>query len=206
MVVSSRGGRFDPGKKIERALIIRPAAHFFVKAGHRFGVVIEDLGAGRDHTVDGLDVTEKVGSEHLHDGRGTCPHSQNAAVKMLGAAVRQVIAGDGCYHHMFKAQPRRGFGHPLRFIVGQFRGRAARDGTKAAGARANIAHDHESGSSPGIAFGPVRTARVLANRLQVQFTQQLVREEVFVSPGQGPAQPGWQPANVRGLPRNIDDW
>ncbi len=139
----------------------------------------------------------EIGSQHFDRGAGPGAHRQNAAIKVLRAAIGKIVASHRSDDDMLEAQPMRRFGHALGLVKLQRLGRPARDRAKAAWARADVAHDHERGRAPRVAFGPIGAAAVFADRLEVEFAQQVVREEVFVALGQWPLQPFGQAPGAR---------
>ncbi len=78
-------------------------AHLLLEASHGLDVVIEDLGAGRQHAVDPLGPPVEVGSEYLDRCPGPPPDGLNAAGEVLRAAVGQVVARDRGDHDVPQA-------------------------------------------------------------------------------------------------------
>ena len=104
---------------------------------------------------------------------------------------------------MLEPESQCRFRDAVRFVVFNQLRRTAGDRTEAARPGANIAEDHEGRRPPGVTFGPVRTACVLANRFQAKFAQQPVRVEISIAARQCPFQPRWQAAlGRRKLPRS----
>ena len=167
-----------------------------VEPRHRFGVVVENFRRGFDHAIDGRQIADEVGREHFDRRAGPLAHGQDAAIKMLGAAIGQVVARDRSDDDMLQAQPRSGFGQPLGLIALGRRGTAALDGTKAAGPRADVAQDHERGRLLRIALHPVGTFGVFADRFQPQLVEQPGREMVGVALGHIPLQPARQAQGI----------
>src|SRR5204862_717488 len=128
---------------------------------------------------------------------------KDAAAKVVGAAVVEVIACHGGDDNVLEPESQGGLGDAFGFIVLECLGCAARYGTKAARAGADVAQDHEGCGAPGVALGPVWAAGVLAHRLETQLAQQLLREEVAVALGQSSLQPGGEAPGSRA---SIDKW
>ena len=83
-------------------------------------------------------------------------------------AVGQVVAGDRGDHHVVEVEGRHGLGHPAR-LVGVEPGRpAGPDGAEPAGAGAGLAQDHDRGRALVPALPEVRTARLLADGVEVE--------------------------------------
>jgi len=85
------------------------------------------------------------------------------------AAIGLIVAVDGSHHGIAQAHELRRFSHPLRLLLVRRRsGFAGRHGAKAAGARADIAQDHERRRAVFPAFAHVRAARALTNGVEPQ--------------------------------------
>ncbi len=100
------------------------------------------------------------------------PHGQHRMIKMLGAAVGQVIARDRSNHHVSQAQSHGRFGHAVRLIGFQRLGLALGHGAKSAGPRADVAQDHEGGRLLRPALHAVGALGAFAHRFQPQFFDQ----------------------------------
>ena len=74
--------------------------------------------------------------------------------------------------------------------------RASRGTEQSHMAGCDVAQDHERRGTAGIAFGAIGAAGVFADGLQLQFTQQMVRERILIADGQWPFEPRRQAAGV----------
>jgi hypothetical protein len=87
--------------------------------------------------------------------------------KVLGAAIRQIVASYGSDHHMLQPHSPRGLCNARRFIRFESKGFGGRHGAKVAGARAAISGDHERCCPLAPALPMVGTARAFANSVQL---------------------------------------
>ena len=82
----------------------------------------------------------------------------------------------------------------LGLVDRQFVRRALVDRAEAAGARADVAQDHERRGAARVALRAVGAAGVLADRLQPQLIQKFLSKKVLIAAGQVALQPGGQAA------------
>ncbi len=108
---------------------------------------------------------------------------------MIRPAVGQIVAGDGGDHHVSQAQAGGGFGDTIGFVELEGFGLPFRHGAKAAGARADVAQDHERGGFLRPAFQAVGALGAFADSFQMQIVDQLRGElqsaagrQIFLQP------------------------
>ena len=146
--------------------VLALAAHVLLEPGDGLHVVVEDLGPGLQDDVDRLGPAVEVGGEHFDRGPGALADGQDALAEVLGAAVGQVVAGDGGDDDVPQAQAMAGLGQSVGLVEGDGLGMPAIDRTEAARAGADVAQDHERGGSPGPAFRAIRASGTFADRLE----------------------------------------
>jgi hypothetical protein len=98
---------------------------------------------------------------------------------MRRAAVGQVVAIDRGDDYMLQAKPRDRLGDSARFVDVQRTHLAVRDRTVRAITRAHVAHQHEGGRAMRKAFADIRTARFLANRMQLELAENRLGPKVL---------------------------
>src|SRR5437588_4775419 len=169
---------------------LRPDAR--VQAGNGLGVVAEDFRPGLDDRPDRLEVALKVRRQHL-DGRARAAPADGAdrAREYAGATVAEVVAVDRRDDSVAEAQLGHRVGDAKRLTEVELRGPAGRDGAEPAGARADVAEDHEGGGSPVPTIEDVGTARFLANRVQAAATHDLLQIFEVLAFRDAHANPRW---------------
>ena len=80
-------------------------ADVLLEPGDGFEVVVEDLGLAGEDDIDGVGVAVEVGGQDLDGGSGPLPDGQDAAAEVVGAAVGEVVAGDGGDDDVLQAEP-----------------------------------------------------------------------------------------------------
>ena len=157
-----------PIEDAQRMEIPRPRANARVEPGHGLEVVVEDVGAGGDHRLQGAVFVAEIGGEHLDGGRRRgFADALDAAHELAGAAVLQVVAVDRGDDHVPEAHLGHGDGQVFRLQGIDRVGLARLDVAKRAGPRAGVAEDHHRRMTAFPAFADVRTRCLLANRMQV---------------------------------------
>ena len=144
-------------------------------------VVVEDLGAGREHGAQRLLLdAEEVGRQHLDARVGQLRLDRaDRGGEVAGAAVGDVVAVDGRDDDVLQLHLRGGLADPERLErVRRVLGLAGVDVAVAAGARARVAEDLEGRGAAPPALGDVRAARLLADGVQREPVQQLLDVEV----------------------------
>ena len=159
--------------------------------------MVEHLGPAGDDALDRAWLAEKIGRQHLDRRAGPLADRQHAAMKMLGAAVRQIIARDRSDDDVRQTQPGGRFGHALGLVLFDLLRLPLGDGAEAARPGADIAQDHERGRLLRVALHAVGAFGVVANRLQAQLLKQAGREVVGVPLGNVALQPAGQTRRER---------
>ncbi len=93
-------------------------------------------------------------------------------------AVRQVVAVDRCHDDVAEIEGVNRLCDPDRLAGIDLAGPAVRHGAVRARARADVAKDHERRGTVIPALADVRTARVLADGMQVQLAHQVLEAQV----------------------------
>ena len=141
-----------------------------VEPGHRFEVVIEHVGAGRDHGFERAVLAQEVRGQDLDRRfwrrRADCTDGLG---EMPGAAVAEVVAIDGRHDDMLKLQMRDGLCNAPRLVGVEVRRQARRDVAERAGARANAAHDHHRRVPLLPAVADVRAGGLFADGVKLVF-------------------------------------
>ena len=178
----------------EAHLVQALAAHVMLEPGDRFEVVVEHLGPGFEHDVDQVGPTVEVRGEHLDRGAGSAANGQDALPKVLGAAVRQVVARDGGDHDVPQAQALTGFGEAFGLVDRDRLGVSALDGAEAAGPGAHVAQDHECRRPAGPALRAIGAPRTFADSFEAELVDQASRERHAPRGRDRPLEPFRQPA------------
>ena len=155
-------------QQLERALVDGALAHLAVEPRHRLGIVVEHVGARGEHDLQGVPVAAKIGDQHFDlAGRNAPANLLDGAGEDMRAAVGLVVAVHGSDHGVAQAHARGGFGHAVGLVlIRRAGGLAGGHGAEAAGARADVAEDHEGGGAVLPALAHVGAARALANGVQ----------------------------------------
>ena len=146
----------------------------FVSGGDNFGMqvlaFIDNINKETpEFLVDFVALTApEVWGEHLDGDQGIAlADGRDGAREQASAVVEQVVAGHGREHHIAQAQADHRFGHPFGF--GAIHGAWCLSFVhlaKGAAAGADRAAQQEGGGAAGITLAPVRTAALLADRVQ----------------------------------------
>ena len=158
------------GEEFERPRIdALAAADVTIEPRHRFGVVVEDVGRRLHDPLDRAGLAEEIGHEHLDDGPRGLSDRHDRALKVLGAAVGQVVAGDARDHDVGEAEPAGRLRHPLGLVDLECLRLALRHRAEPAGPRADVAENHERGRALRPALEPVGALGRGADRLEAEF-------------------------------------
>ena len=98
---------------------------------------------------------------------------------MRRAAIGQIVVIDRRDDHVVQAQARNRLGDTPRLVGIERTHFAMRDRAVGAITRAHVAHQHEGGRTMREALADIRTARLLADRMQPQLGQQRLGAEVL---------------------------
>ena len=193
-VFVGRPGAISPGaaQKLERALVDRAFADAAVEARHGFHVVIQHVGARCHHRFERGPVAAKIGDEDFHFAAGDAfANLRDRARENCGAAVGLIVAIHGSDDGVAQAHALDGFGDALGLVFfGRAERLAAGHGAKAAGARADVAEDHEGGGAVLPAFAHVGAARAFADGVQVERAHDALQFLIIWAAEKFHAQPG----------------
>jgi hypothetical protein len=157
-------------EKLERALVDGAFADLAIETRHGFHVVVQDVGLGAEYDVERGPMAAEIGDQDFDAAAGdTFADAPDGACENRGAAVGLVVAIHGSDDGVAQAHSFNGFGDALGFVF--FRrteGLTARDGAEAAGARADIAEDHEGRGAVFPALAHVGAARAFADSVKVE--------------------------------------
>src|SRR5207247_2236124 len=160
-------------RKAVRVHGLRPDTR--VKAGHRRGVVVEDVGPRLDHGLHRGEVALEVRGQHLDRGRRTAPSDRlDRAGEHARAAVGEVVAIHRRDDRMTESELRDRFGDSKRLADIELGRPSRRHRAEPAGARADVAQDHERRRPPAPAVEDVRALRLFANGVELPRLDQLL--------------------------------
>jgi hypothetical protein len=184
---------FCPAEKFERALIDGALAHLAVKAGHGFRIVIQHVGPDGKNRIECIPVASKIRNQDFHlAARNAAADFFDGARKNLGATVRLVVAVDAGNDGVAKAHAGDGFGNSDRlFFIRRTDRLAGGNGAEAAGARANIAKDHEGCGAVLPAFAHVGAAGAFAHGVKVEGAHDALEILVAFAAEKFDAKPVW---------------
>ena len=128
--------------------------------------MIVDFRASFQNAVNGAFIAKEIRRQYFDDGPGSGADGQNTLIKMIRAAVRQIVARDGGDNNMAQAEAGGGLGDTLRLIGFQFFRLAARHRAKPARPSTDIPENHERGRAPRITFRSIGAASIFADGLQ----------------------------------------
>src|SRR5213078_2625666 len=118
----------------------------------------------------------EIGREHLNDDpRVGRPYAFNGLAEMSRAPVGQIISRDRRDDNVPEAHSPGGLGDTRRLVRLEREGSGRCYRTKAAGARATVARNHEGGDSPAPTFPMVGALRTFANGVKLEFVEQVAR-------------------------------
>ena len=129
--------------------------------------MVEHVGPRRDHFLDRAVLAQEIRREHLDGGCRTArADGADDAGKVGGAAVVEIVAIDRGHDDVLEAKLFRRLGHALWLARVERARQAGLDVAEGAGARASVAHQHESGVLLVPALADIGAARLLADRVQ----------------------------------------
>src|SRR5262245_17579880 len=181
-----------PLEQLERARIAPPGARHAIETWHCLRVVIEDVGTRIEHCAQRRLAALEVGDEYLDPARGqTCARFADGVREDRGAAVGQIVAIDRRNHDVVEIQHPDGVSDPARFCRVDRRWPAMRHRAVRAGARADVAEDHERRGAVVPALADVRALRLFADRVEVQLAHQALEPQIARRAGGAHLQPVW---------------
>ena len=147
--------------------IARARTHGEIARRHRFEIVIEDVGLGRDHFFERAVLAQKIRRQHFDRRlRAALADGADRLREMIGAAVIEIVAIDRRHDDMRKTELGGRLGDILRLERIERARQARAHIAEGAGARAGVAHDHEGGVLLLPALADIGAARLLADRVQ----------------------------------------
>ena len=163
-----RGVEFlDPLQQADRGEVTRAGSHGEILRRHGLEVVVEDVGPCCRHRLDRAFLAQKIGREHFdRRDRASRADRANDRGKVSGAAVIEIVAIDRSHDHMLEAELCRCFGDPSGLGAIERARQAGFDVAERAGARANIAHQHEGRVLLVPALADIGAPRFLADGVQ----------------------------------------
>src|SRR5208282_3488439 len=158
---------------------------------HSLRVVVQDVGLDGEDGIESVPVSAKIGDEDFHLTAGNAVADfLDSTGKDASAAVRLIVAIDACDDGITQAHARDGFGNTQRFVfIRRPSGFAGGNRAEAAGARANIAENHEGGGAMLPAFAHVGAAGRFANGMKVKGTHDTLEVVVAIAAKKLHAQP-----------------
>ena len=171
-------GRVPPGEgeDLEGLAVIGLRAHAAVEPRYGLHVVVENMGSGIQHAGHSIVIAAEVRRQDFHAGAGEgCPDLAYRFGEMMRPAIFEVVTVDAGDDHVLQLH----FGGHARYVGGLrrikphvvLRGVGFGNGAKAATAGTPVPQDHERGGAAVEALVDVRTARRLADSMQVELTQ-----------------------------------
>ena len=147
--------------------IARAGPHLGVEPRHRFEIVVEDVGPGRDDDLDRAVLAQEIGDQHLDRGRRRGgADRRNRPGEMAGAAVVEIVAVDRGDDDVLETEFADRLGDAPRLMRVDEVGAAGRDVAEGAGAGAHRAEDHYGGVPLLPALADIRAGRLLAHRVE----------------------------------------
>ena len=145
--------------------IARAGADLQVLGRHRFEVVVEHVGLGRDHDLERAGLAQEVGRQDLDGGlRRAGADGVDHVGEMLRAAISEVVAVDRGDDHVLETELLHRLGDAFGLVRIERLRQAGLHVAEGAGAGAGVAHDHEGGVLLLPALADIGAARLLADR------------------------------------------
>ena len=154
LVTPSGNHRLGLCQQLQRLVEVALGTYLVEDPSHGFDVVVECVGPLGHHGAQSVPVTLEVGYQDLDPAsREPLSDLADALREDEGPAVGKVIAVYRSDDRVLKAHHLNGLGQTHRLLEVERRGPAGLDGTVGAGARADVAEDHEGGgpSVPALA-------------------------------------------------------
>ena len=193
-------------EQFEQARVLAARADRAIQARHGFRVVVQHVGPRVEHGLKGCRLALEIRNQHFDAALGQpLLDVANGLRKDRRTAIRQVVAihrgDDGVLQrHLFD-----GFADAAR-LVDVERGRlAVRHRAVGAGARADVAEDHERGRAVMPALADVGAAGVLADRVQLEVAHDAAQAQVILRPRRAHLQPlGLRLTRFHEMQRRLD--
>ena len=185
-------GPVVPGsvEQLERAGVLSPGPRHAVQTGNRLDVVVQHVGPGVEDRAQRRFHPLEVRDQDLDAAvRYAFPCAADRVGEDAGAAVSQVIAIHGRDDGILQAHALHRFGDARRLRRVELVRPPVRHRAVCARSRADVAEDHE-GSGPVVpALADVGTARILADRVELEVLHDALEPEVVLRPGGAYLQP-----------------
>ena len=178
-------------EQFQRCAVAAARARHAIEPRHGLDVVIEHVRAGVEHRAQRrLDALE-VGNQHLDAARRARARASARIVSAKMNAPPSARSSRSTEVITANCRPMRATASATRAgsAVSSSFGRAVRHGAVGAGARADVAEDHERRRAVVPALADVGAARVLAHGVQLQVLHDPLEPEVVVRPGRADLQP-----------------
>src|SRR5206468_2899697 len=148
----------------QSAFVARTGANGPIEPRNRFDVVVQDIGTGIEHNLQGFVYPLKVGDQNFDAAIWSCPADfANGFRKNAGAAKIVIISIHAGDDGMLKAESSHSFGHAAWLVPIERQRLSLWDGTKTAAASADVAEEHERRRSVVPALSDVGALRGLAD-------------------------------------------
>jgi len=161
------------GQDSQRPVVVGGAADLGGEAAGGFDVVVEHVGSGGADDVEGVEAALEVGGEDFDSGGGQAvAEGMDGAGEVPGAAIGEVVAGDGGDHDVAEAEVGGGLGDAEGFVGFNVIGVAVGDAAEATVSGADAPEDQEGGRAAGEALAAVGAGGVGADGMQAQGAEQ----------------------------------
>src|SRR5450759_1319517 len=162
-----RSERLHVAKQREAVCVDRFRPDPGVQAWDGLRVVVEDVRPGLDHRPNRLEVSLEIGGQNLDRRTGAAAADRpDRAGEDARASVFQVVPVHRCDHRVAEAELGHGFGHPQRLAKIELGGPPRGDRAEPAGARADVAQDHEGRGAAVPAIEDVGAPRLFTDGVQ----------------------------------------
>ena len=179
-----------PIEQLQRARIAPTGSRHPVEPRHGFDVVVEDVGPASSTASQRRFHALEVGNQHFDPAvRNPGARLPDRLDEHRRAAVGEIVAVDRRDHGM--AQPHRldRVGDPRRLRHVELARPPVRDGAVRAGARADVAQDHERRRAVVPALADVGAARLLADGVELQLLHQPLEAQIVLRPRRAHLEP-----------------
>src|SRR2546427_2886748 len=171
-------------KDVKALSIVRAAVpHDRLEAIDRLDVVVEDIYTRFDDTAHGLEVPLKIRDEGFDEQVGSTGFDLPYRLREVGrAAIRKVVAIDGCQDDVGQVHFGEGDGHFRRFVEVEGSMRVARfHGAKMAPAGAGVPHEHDRRRPSAPTLPDIGAMGLLAHGVQVQGAEEALQMTIVLA-------------------------
>ena len=175
--------------------------------------MVEDVRPSGKDGFERVPIAAKIRNQHFHLARrNAAANLCDRAGEEVRAAVGLVVAIDRGHDRVTQAHALDRLGHAQRLVlVGRADGLARGYGAEAAGARTDIAQDHEGGGAMLPAFAHVRATRTFAHGVQVERAHDALQvlivfaaEEFYAEPFRTGIRDGRQDGQRRRIGQDVE--